>query len=515
LKVKANFTLHFRLFMFFIFLVFILLTGLTIILLATGNITMGLKESYDLIVDEHEHLSANISKFYNNISAEAVGLAHILSLNIEGSLREEGLTTNDIKNRPDLIEGILNSQLNHLLLYLNKSKSSGAFIILDTTINNKLPGSDNSKAGLYLKNMEPNIVNASNPTIYLLRGSSKIAYINSIPLHPQWKMEFDVSDAPYFHKPYNTAFIVKDSLSRLYYWCPAFKFPETYEELMICSVPLMDSEGNVFGVCGLDVSSMLFKLSFMPEGTMYQRIICMLSPIENNVIRTDQAMLSGGYTARTSLSRNNLIISKENKNLFTYSNEQATYVGYNNLFKLYSQQSPYSQEQWTLALMVPNEDLKAHVMNENLKLLYLCSFILLSSIATSFILSKHYIKPIYKAINSLKDDSSVVKTNIIEIDELIECLSSKEEFAKNTRENDQDSKILNEFLTNLKTLSPAERSVFNLYAQNYTAKEVADELFLSINTIKTHTKRIYSKLNIKSKDELLLYVEMLKEAGKI
>jgi DNA-binding CsgD family transcriptional regulator len=64
---------------------------------------------------------------------------------------------------------------------------------------------------------------------------------------------------------------------------------------------------------------------------------------------------------------------------------------------------------------------------------------------------------------------------------------------------------------NIKTLSPAERAVFNLYMEGYTAQEIAKILCLSINTIKTHNKRIYSKLNVTSRKELLVYVKMMQE----
>jgi DNA-binding CsgD family transcriptional regulator len=73
--------------------------------------------------------------------------------------------------------------------------------------------------------------------------------------------------------------------------------------------------------------------------------------------------------------------------------------------------------------------------------------------------------------------------------------------------------ILDEFLENIKSLSPAERSVFDLYAKDHNAKEIAEILCLSINTIKTHSKRIYTKLDITSREELLLYVQMLNEIG--
>ena len=38
---------------------------------------------------------------------------------------------------------------------------------------------------------------------------------------------------------------------------------------------------------------------------------------------------------------------------------------------------------------------------------------------------------------------------------------------------------------------------------------------LSINTIKTHNRRIYTKLNVTSRKELMVYVEMMKEDSSL
>ncbi len=43
-------------------------------------------------------------------------------------------------------------------------------------------------------------------------------------------------------------------------------------------------------------------------------------------------------------------------------------------------------------------------------------------------------------------------------------------------------------------LSPREFEVLSLMAKGYSNKEIADELFLSITTIKTHLSNIYGKL---------------------
>jgi DNA-binding CsgD family transcriptional regulator len=64
------------------------------------------------------------------------------------------------------------------------------------------------------------------------------------------------------------------------------------------------------------------------------------------------------------------------------------------------------------------------------------------------------------------------------------------------------------FLENIKTLSPAERAVFDLYVEGHSPREAADILCLSINTIKTHNKRIYQKLKVSSRDELNLLISL-------
>lgn len=54
-------------------------------------------------------------------------------------------------------------------------------------------------------------------------------------------------------------------------------------------------------------------------------------------------------------------------------------------------------------------------------------------------------------------------------------------------------------------LTPRENDVIQLLSKGKTYSMIADELFLSVNTIKTHVKSIYDKLQIKSKEELLAY----------
>jgi len=52
-------------------------------------------------------------------------------------------------------------------------------------------------------------------------------------------------------------------------------------------------------------------------------------------------------------------------------------------------------------------------------------------------------------------------------------------------------------------LSSRENEVLQNLALGYSNQEIADKLFLSINTVKSHTNSIYSKLNVKRRTQAI------------
>jgi DNA-binding NarL/FixJ family response regulator len=50
-------------------------------------------------------------------------------------------------------------------------------------------------------------------------------------------------------------------------------------------------------------------------------------------------------------------------------------------------------------------------------------------------------------------------------------------------------------------LSPREEMVLNCLAKGFTYKQIADELDISIDTIRTYLRRIYEKLHVQSRTE--------------
>ncbi|HCW06587.1 MAG TPA: DNA-binding response regulator, partial [Cytophagales bacterium] len=56
-------------------------------------------------------------------------------------------------------------------------------------------------------------------------------------------------------------------------------------------------------------------------------------------------------------------------------------------------------------------------------------------------------------------------------------------------------------------LSRREQEILDLLSKGFRYKEIADKLFLSIDTVRTHARNIYEKLHVNSR------VEALKKTG--
>lgn len=512
-------SLRLRLLLFLIVLVLTMVAGAIIILLVTGTFSAGINESKHLLQQELADTANDVSTQFGQISVRSVEFSEIMSMQIEQNLENQKISFSDLSNHPDRINQLMNDVFDEAFLTLQKSGASGAFLILNTTINKSVENASDSRAGIYIKNMEPNIISASTPTFTLLRGNSELGRQNSVALHTQWQMEFDTKDAEYYHMPIQT--YLKNSsveLSKQYFWSDPFMLPDTSEEITLCVMPVISKSGEVYGVCGFEVSSMLFKLSHMPSNITYPRLFIMFSPIQNEKINTKQALFSGGYSIKDITEKDTILaIDQNTSSFYRYSDKkEADFLGFHQNIKLYPDYSPYGNRQYIAGILVPRDDIITVITEFNILLVFLLLFLVSLGIIISVLFSNHYLRPISQSIEIIRssNEEEAPKTNILEIDGLLTYLADykKDLIIKAEQEKNKISS-LEQFADRAKSLSPAEQCVFQLYIHGKSGKEIADELYLSINTIKTHTKHIFTKLEINSREELLLYASMLQEIG--
>lgn len=513
--------LRLRLFVFLLLFLNTIMAGVLLILFSTGVFQAGLSEHKAVLDRELDHIAQNIYKDFGAISIQAVDLAKALAANIERNLQDQGSSVLRLQEDSRLLEYLLEEEMGRLTGALEKSAGSGVFLLLDATVNPALPEAQNSRSCIYLKNMEPNIVNGMAANLRYRFGPMSIARKNKITLLPQWEMEMDTGAMTCFTEVMAMARERSLPVSRLYRWNEAQTLPDSSERAMLCMAPLIASDGTVFGVCGFEISEMLFKLSYTSRGEDYDHLICLLSPFEEDSLLLSGALFAGGFAAGpTAPKHTKMNISFHEGDFHLYRQpEKESYTGLQQQVALYPSNSAYEQEQWLAVLLMPEKVLSARISHKNRNLILGLLALMLANIGLAALISRKYIRPVTEALEKLKNPGPVVKTKIPEIDDLIEFLAAQDELAAAGEKKElpvpAPSALYLEFEKNIKALSAAEKAVFDLYVQGYTAQEIAGILCLSINTIKTHNRRIYMKLNVTSRKELMIYIQMMGEGGCI
>ena len=515
---RAGLTLQRRLFAFLAVFLVALMSGLFLVLFSSGVFSAGTRESRVFLENEIGHISAAVEKEFGTLAVEGVALSEKIGELIEKRLPEGGIAA--LSGESEILGDILESASEPLLAALVKNKTSGVFLVLDATVNPSLPGSENSRSGLYFKNMEPNAINVQAPAVRFLRGPAAIARSLGYAVLPQWTMEFGVEPGDFFRTATDAARGGELALSRLYYWNPACMLRGDYEHTMLLTVPLVAQDGSVLGVCGFEVSAMLFKLQNSPDNSTYTRVFAMLAPLGENGLEASDGLFAGSYAAMSYGVAGTFSVYQGRDGFSGYSDpEGSRYTGLHREVRLYPKNAAFEGQRWAVAVMMPEDNLSAYISVKNRPILYLLAALLLLSLVAAFLISRSYIAPVLTAIDDVKSGSLThKKTNIREIDDLFAFLAERDAEADASREHiarADTSTLYEAFIRSIETLSPAERSVFNLYVEGYDAKKITEILCLSINTIKTHNRRIYQKLGVSSRKELLVYAGMMREKGTI
>ena len=63
--------------------------------------------------------------------------------------------------------------------------------------------------------------------------------------------------------------------------------------------------------------------------------------------------------------------------------------------------------------------------------------------------------------------------------------------------------ICNRHTNNADFEAEQEEKILNLLLANKSNKEIAEVLFVSVSTVKTHVNNVYKKLNVQSRNEVI------------
>lgn len=525
-----------RLFAFFAFFILALVLAFLLILSVSGVSRSGEHKSRVWFQNELEHFTQDLSADYGILSVQGVSLSEQLSKDIESYLKDEGISPAALPDHPEVLEGLLTEQMPALLSALKGNKCGGAFLILDATV----IGEDEAgprRAGLFLKRTEPNAVRTVGSKLHFLRGPAEAARANSVELLGQWQMEFTEAETEFFDVTVDTAREHGElPLSRLYHWSPRTMLSGNSEAGMLLCVPLVAGDGTVMGICGFEFSTMLFKQSYSPDNSTYTRVFSALAPFDGTDYHMDQGLLAGNTYLNSAMAGSIARIEQKRDLLHLYHSEGDTaYNGLHQRVGLYPADSPYRDEVWLAAVMAPHKDIEAIVQEGAWGLRLALGALAVTSLLAAAFISRRYISPVLKTLEGIKTGggyASLPKTQYAEINDLLEFLAAQDEATAaalaeaeakaaarlepvRRRTTGIDPENYRQFLARLETLTPAERRVFDLYLLDKRAQEIADELNLSLSTVKYHNGNIYGKLEVGSRKELLAYIRYMRSQQRM
>jgi DNA-binding CsgD family transcriptional regulator len=474
------------------------------IILFPGIIALPVMNEGQDLKKELSHISKNVSRQFGDASVQAVSLSSALSRNIAASLDRAGLGFSDLPGRPELIETIIDDELNSLLAGLDKTSCTGVFMVLDTTVNPALPNARYSRAGLYIRNTEPLIPGISTARL-CLRGMPGIVYKNGMSLQARWDMEFKTGGRLFYNKPIEQYLARPDlPLSRLYFWTMESAIPDLDEPVILCSVPIIGADGEAMGVCGFEISAINFRYTHAPDLNMYPHIVSLFASLDSGGFHFENCFSAGNYTPHLFPAQ----ITEYRPGLAIYQSEGTSLVGAHEELRLYPLGSPFADQNFALALAVPRLELERIKRGRNIRTMLIFSLLLFAGITLAFVLSRHYVKPITESIKAFESGKVLEKTNITEIDELIDRIN-----ALRKQKEPLKAEFFSDFLERCKTLTPAERELFDFYAKGFSRKEILEKRGMSDGTFNSHSAHIFSKLGIRSKEEIALYMELMRKSG--
>ena len=125
-------------------------------MLITGVFQAGIRGTRSLLENELEHISQDVYQDFGNISVYGVDLAQKLSKSLEKQFAEHGFTADRLQQYPELLKDF-GKRVVTVNQCSGKIRSSGAFLILDATVNTGLKDAEYSRAGLYVKIWNPTL----------------------------------------------------------------------------------------------------------------------------------------------------------------------------------------------------------------------------------------------------------------------------------------------------------------------------------------------------------------------
>ena len=533
---RKNQSLKAKLFGYMFMLAILLLIFLMFGVFLIGGFTRTKTKISDTLNFQMEVFERQIETHFDNLSVMGMQLSDSTSEVINGYLAENKIGFSDLNGSQQHIEGLQEALITPLQHKLWEADCTGAFIMLEATVNTNIKTADHSRTGLYL---QQNSIESLDQGILLYRGLSSVGKKSNCMPHRKWRLEFSTELFPNYNELKQEAAF---PLSASYRLTDVILLPGTDQYVVLLTVPIFGKTGEFFGLCGFEINESYFKKVFAQPSELDHAIFC-LSNSEMGLL--NNSSLSAGIINEYYLEpKGSFEASDFGSGLTVYKNagSGSSYLGL-------SRQVALCPKKCTLFLstLMPLEDYRSLAAADTISIIALIIVFLLASGSMAFYFSHRYIKPLKNSIDKIKrkeyEHSADQSTDIIDLfaflanqDRMNEAAlaKAKQEHAAVLLTIDQmqnEFKEVNQqvarlaysrksevnpddyetFKLGLKQLTPREKEVLSLYISGKSVKEIVELTGMRESTVRFHNRNLYSKMGVHSLKQLLRYISIMKQ----
>ena len=476
-----------------------------VVLSALGFFSTGKRQINYTLTVHMASVKENIEKKGDELEFKYLQMSEELTKTVGGFLRKNNTALEKTKNNYDMLSALEEEMMPVIANTLKNTGCSGAFAVLDTTVNTNPNREGLNSAGIYLRKRNRGISEA-NADMILFRGISSLADKGNIDLYDSWDMEMRCDLLPGYEDIIGTT---SKNINEEYYWTEKVTLRDTWESVMLLCVPIVDDNSRIIGICGAEISELFLKAVFPFQNSAYGDITVVFCPFEEG-----KALLGDGLIGETSthLTHDGVLEEKGGRYFNSYTIGEDSYIGIRQPIKF-----PLRNGNVLNAVsLIDFRSVKAVSGNTTFKYTVLSCALLVLAVVLSLYLSKRFSDPILKKISDVKNSLNEGSTSgISEIEELISFLQKSE---KNRAPKGEISiyieGMIDGFMKKYETLTPTEKIIFNYLGEGKSNEEISSHTYTSVATIKRHCHNIYTKLDIPGKDSLAVYVELLKKCGR-
>ena len=266
----------------------------------------------------------------------------------------------------------------------------------------------------------------------------------------------------------------------------------------------------------MEISGLYFQFSYPTVETQFGSAVTVLAPVQDN-----RLLLSDGLTGSvngTYLDGLETLLIHQGRYYNEYDTGAEQYIGLQQ--NLLISKGEVEDDIWVVAIMIPQNSYTAYTVDKQKTWIMIALMLFLVLLSLAFFLTRKFVRPITDSLKRFQQEETLepgVFSGISEVDELAEFLNAR---ARSQRLEQGElppniAELFDQFIERKCLLTEAERNILRYYIDGYEIADIPELAFISMSTVRKHNRKIYEKLGVSSRDELMLYIDLIRRCGRL